>query len=99
MRGMIILRKSNVRTFFILDTEVGVMHLFKNVNQPKPSRSLGLSGGSFPEDSKRLISDPTSGQIIPSFEFLIKKRKGLPRQQFTIIPENPENYANLKEAF
>lgn len=37
------------RVFFVLDTQTGAIHLFKNLEQDKPSESFSLAGGIFPE--------------------------------------------------
>jgi hypothetical protein len=63
-----------VRTFFVLDNDTGLIHIFKNIKQDKPNKTISLSGGSFPEQ-QRIISDPAKGTVIPSFEFKLRKRK------------------------
>jgi hypothetical protein len=37
------------RAFFVLDTQTGVIHIFKSLEQEKPTESLSISNGSFPE--------------------------------------------------
>jgi hypothetical protein len=37
------------RAFFVLDTQTGVIHIFKTLNQDKPSESFSISKGTFPE--------------------------------------------------
>ena len=42
------------RAYFVLDTNTGVIHIFKKLDQEKPSESFSLSGGSFPEKHSNL---------------------------------------------
>lgn len=73
------------RAFFVLDVSSGVIHIFKTLEQDKPSESFSISNGTFPEKlSKKhslflsrnfyhtiigLISDPETGKVLDSFEF------------------------------
>jgi hypothetical protein len=37
------------RAFFVLDTQTGIIHVFKSLEQEKPSESFSISNGTFPE--------------------------------------------------
>jgi hypothetical protein len=63
-----------------MDTEVGMIHIFKTLNIDRPSESLSLFGGKFPDKTCiilkdlsiyliEIISDLQTGVIFDSFEF------------------------------
>ncbi len=55
------------KAYFVLDTQTGVIHVFKTLDQDKPSESFSLSRGTFPDKLSKLAIKliPLSSNHLP----------------------------------
>ena len=64
------------KSFFVLDTDASLVHMFKKATDKKPFKSLSLVHGKINQDENQVIIDGKTGERVQYFEFQFMDASG-----------------------